>query len=317
MIESPGVLLALAAGVLSFLSPCVLPLIPSYLSLVGGVSVQELGDGAPSRFRILARTLFFVLGFSLVFLVLGVVFSGAAGFLSGASRVVNLVAGSLVVLLGLNFIFDFWKVLSLERRVHLSRAPASSFGALLLGMAFGAGWTPCVGPFLASILFLAGSSGKILQGTVLLAAYSLGLGLPFVLAGLFFSQFLRQRDQIKKHFGTLKIFSGLFLVAIGVLMILGRLQRFNILLFRLAAGLSTWSDRYPVQVRLGFTAAFLIPALLLVWSYLRRLRRNRRFAVLPGRLAFVIIFLVLGVLTAAAVVDPSACLSSWFAFHGM
>jgi cytochrome c-type biogenesis protein len=227
------------------------------------------------------------------------------------------VAGSLVILLGLNVLFDFWKVLNLERRVHLTRAPAGGLGALLLGMAFGAGWTPCVGPFLASVLLLAGTRGRVLQGTGLLAVYSLGLGLPFVLAGLFFSQFLRRRDQIRRHFGSLKTAGGLFLVGIGVLMILGRLQRFNILLFRLASGLSAWGARAPAAARATFGALFLVPALLLAWGYLRRCRGQGRFALLPGRLAVIAACLGLAALSAAGAIDPTAWFASWFAFQGI
>ncbi len=160
---------AFAAGVLSFLSPCVLPLIPSYLSLVGGVSVHELDGKRRQRSKVFIRTVLFVLGFSTVFILLGVLFSGTGGFLTGATQIVNIVAGSLIILLGLNFVFNFWKFLNFEKKLHMRSSPTGSVGALLLGMAFGAGWTPCVGPILASILCLAGSSRQILQGTALLA----------------------------------------------------------------------------------------------------------------------------------------------------
>jgi cytochrome c-type biogenesis protein len=310
-----NVAIAFAAGILSFLSPCVLPLIPSYLSLIGGVSVQELGER--QRSRVFLRTLLFVLGFSVVFIALGVLFSGTGGFFSGATRIVNIVAGSLVVVLGLNFIFNFWKFLNFEKRLHMRSSPTGWLGALLLGMAFGAGWTPCVGPILASILFLAGSSARIVQGTLLLAVYSLGLGLPFILAGLFFSQFLGARERMKRHFDSLRIVSGVFLVFIGLLIALGRLQRFNILLFRLAGWLNSWNTSHPGQVRLSFTLLFLIPVFLLGISYLKRARSDGPLPLLPVRAVFLLLFLALAIVTAAGVLDPTGFFTFWFTFQGI
>jgi cytochrome c-type biogenesis protein len=310
-----NVLIAFAAGVLSFLSPCVLPLIPSYLSLIGGVSVQELGERR--RSRVFLRTLLFVLGFSIVFIALGVLFSGTGGFLTSATQILNIVAGALVILLGLNFIFNFWRFLNFEKRLHMRSSPTGGLGALLLGMAFGAGWTPCVGPILASILFLAGSSGGIVQGTLLLAVYSLGLGVPFVLAGLFFSQFLGARERMKRHFETLRIISGVFLVLIGLLIALGRLQRFNIFLFRLAGWLESWNAASPWQVRLGFTILFLLPAILLGVSYLKRSRAEGRIPLLPGRAVFMLLFLALAVVTAVGVLDPTGFFTFWFTYQGI
>jgi cytochrome c-type biogenesis protein len=300
---------------LSFLSPCILPLIPSYLSLIGGVSVQELGER--SRSKVFLRTLLFVLGFSAVFIALGVLFSGTGGFFTGATQIVNIVAGTLVILLGLNFIFNFWKFLNFEKRMHIRSSPSGWLGALLLGMAFGAGWTPCVGPILASILFLAGSNARVLHGTLLLAVYSFGLGLPFLLAGLFFSQFLGARERMKRHFNTLRIISGAFLVFIGLLIALGRLQRFNIFLFRLAGWLEKWNTVNPGQVRLGFTLLFLIPAVLVGASYLRRARSERRFPLLPGRAAFLLLFLALAAVTATGVLDPTGFFTFWFTYQGI
>lgn len=315
MTAQVGFLIAFAAGLLSFLSPCVLPLIPTYLSLVGGVSIQGLHAPGASRFRIFTRTLFFVLGFTLVFVALGILFSGTAGFFSNASRIIPLVAGSVIIFLGLNFTFDFWKLLNMEKRFHFRKPPSGTAGSLLLGMAFGAGWTPCVGPILASILFLAGTSGRILQGSFLLLSYSAGLGVPFLLAGLFFSLFLRQAGKIKPHLDKIRIAGGIFLVAIGLLVLLGRLQRLNIALFALAGRLAEWSRIAPRQSRLAFGSFFLalfLPALL---SWLRRLRRRERDRriVLPltGGLA-----LLLALLSFSGLLDFPALLAFWLTFQG-
>jgi cytochrome c-type biogenesis protein len=315
--------IAFLAGVLSFLSPCVLPLIPSYLSLIGGGSFGEQRQGrAGARLPVLLRTLLFVAGFSVVFVALGVVFSGAGGFLRGASRAVGLVAGGLVILLGLNFIFNFWKFLSYEKKVHLRQPPRGFWGSLALGMAFGAGWTPCVGPILASILFLAGSGGQVLQGTALLAVYSLGLGLPFILAGLFFSQFMRQKDRLKTSFRGLRIASGAFLVLIGALIMLGRLQRMNVALYRLAQGLASWQQANPDPVRLLFALVLAVPGALLAAFSLRELLRSRparparprRQAV---RGAFALAFLLLAGLTLGGVINPAGLLTFWLSYQGI
>ena len=317
MTENLNVLIAFSAGVLSFLSPCILPLIPSYLSLVGGVSYEELAEPKGGKMRVFLRTLLFVVGFSMVFILLGILFSSTGGFLTGISRVLNLVAGSLVILLGLNFIFNFLKFLTAERRVHLAGRPGGSLGAILLGMAFGAGWTPCVGPILASILFLAGSTGRILHGSLLLGAYSLGLGLPFLLAGLFFSQFLRGRDRLKAHFRALRVAGGVFLVLIGLLILVGRLQRFNIFLFRVSAALESWQQQSPEQARLIFAALFALPAAVLIASIIRTLRAEGRVRILPGRSLFAVLLMLLALLTLAAVVEPAGLLSLWFTFQGI
>jgi len=158
MTPVPTLALSFAAGVLSFLSPCIVPLVPSYLSFIGGVAATEAADRAPTRGVVILRTLLFVLGFTVVFVVLGIVFSGSGALFSNAASVMNVIAGGVVILLGLNVIFDFWKFLNIERRFHLSSRPAGHFGSVLIGMAFGAGWTPCIGPILASVLMRPASA---------------------------------------------------------------------------------------------------------------------------------------------------------------
>ncbi len=321
MTQNLNLLLAFVAGLLSFLSPCVLPLIPSYLSLIGGAAFEEnRRDSRSGRWPVFLRTLLFVAGFSAVFIVLGVLFSSAGGLLGGVSRVVSLAAGTLVILLGLNFIFNFWKFLNFEKKVHLASTPRGLAGSLALGMAFGAGWTPCVGPILASILFLAGSGGQVLQGTALLSVYSLGLGLPFLLAGLFFSQFMRQKDRFKAQFRALRIASGSFLVFIGLLILSGRLQRLNIALYRLAAGLVSWQQSSPAQVRLLFAALLALPGLLFLAFFILALFRpagqaRRRQLVLRPCLAAL--FLALAGLTLSGMLNPAGFLAFWLTYQGI
>ncbi len=316
--------LAFLAGLLSFLSPCILPLIPSYLSFIGGISLLELQRNRTMRLSIFLQTLFFVLGFSVVFITLGVLFSSTGGILSNAVQLVNIIAGAVVILLGFNFIFDFWKIFNREKRVHINRKPGGFLGSILLGMAFGGGWTPCVGPILASILILAGSSGKMLSGIFLLIAYSAGLGLPFLLAGLFFSQFARQMEKIKPHLNRIRIASGIFLIMIGILILLGRLQRLNIFLFSSAYTLQAWQESSPLLSRLVLSTLFLIPFFLLLFAYIRRANKVRRQEKLslkklirPGRIIFLTILLLLGILTLSGTVNLVDLLSYWFTFQGI
>ena len=308
---------AFLAGLLSFLSPCILPLIPSYLSFIGGISYHDLNANIESRLSIFLKTLFFVLGFSIVFIALGVLFSGTGILLGKASQIINLAAGILVILLGVNFIFDFWKTLNIEKRFHFSKSPSGILGSLLLGMAFAAGWTPCVGPILASILFLAGTGDNMLQGIVLLTVYSAGLGLPFLPAGLFFSQFLKQAEKIKPRLKKIRIISGIFLVLIGISILQGRLQKLNICLFSLANNLETWRQSRPGGLRLFFGLLFTLPVFVLAYSYFKKVSASRKLFFQPVRFTFMLLFLVLAVLTLAGLIDPTGFFSFWFTFRGI
>ncbi|MDR0486627.1 MAG: redoxin domain-containing protein [Treponema sp.] len=234
MNENVSVLLAFGAGVLSFLSPCVLPLVPSYLCIIGGSPATD-----ENRPRPISRTVSFILGFSAVFIVLSVVFSAAFSIMSGVSRVVNLISGAVIIVLGINVLFDFLSFLNYEKRFHLKSKPRGIAGAFLAGGAFGAGWTPCVGPVLAGILLLAAQSGGIPRAVLYLVFYSAGLGLPFLLAALFFDTFVKVSAKLRSRLPLVRRVSGVLLIAIGVLIITGRYQMFS----ALAAG---WQAKLPV-----------------------------------------------------------------------
>ena len=321
--------LAFIAGLLSFLSPCILPLIPAYLSLMGGTSIQDLKESGSRRRGAFVNTLFFVIGFSIVFMVLGILFSTTFALLSGITRIINIAAGAIVVILGFNFIFDFWKVLNFEKRFQIEGRPTSKPASLLFGMAFGAGWSPCIGPILSSILLLAGSTGSFLRALLLLSVYSLGLGLPFLLTGLFLPFALRQLDRIKKHLRTIKIVSGGFLIFIGALIIFGRLQQLNILLFSFAYRLETWEGENPIAARNLFGVAFFILFALILVFYIRKARvmssreADTRDAgalpvwLRPVRFFFLLVFLSGGILSLTGVLNVSKFLSTWFSFQGI
>ncbi len=314
MTAAPGFGLAFAAGLLSFLSPCILPLIPSYLSYIGGASLTELRESAPSRSETVGRTLLFVLGFSMVFVLLGLL-AGTSGFLiGGTSRIINMVAGGIVVLLGMNIIFDFWKTLNIERRFHFSTRPRGYAGSVAIGMAFGAGWTPCIGPILAGILFLAGRSGNAGTGTVLLLVYSLGLGVPFLVAGAFFPQFLGALSRLKRHLKTIRIVSGAFLVGVGLLIAFGRLQRFNAVVLQWGAAVHRWEAAAPEQARLVLTVGFAVLALLplLIWGF-----RSKDRSLSVFRLALFGVLGTLALLQGIGVVSLPSLIGSWLTFQGI
>lgn len=236
MIEASavGVLAAFGAGVVSFLSPCVAPLLPGYLTLISGSAGALVPAGgpavsAPSRLRLFWPSLIFVAGFTLVFVSLG----AAASVFGDALRVhrndLARIAGLVMVLMG---VVVLWGArapfLMRERRFHLKPRAFTASEVLLLGMAFGFGWTPCFGPILASILVYTSTAETVREGTLLLFAYSLGLGLPFLLAGLGLGQLRGVIRAVGRHAGFVVAFSGLALIIIGTLFLTGQMFRLAI-----------------------------------------------------------------------------------------
>jgi cytochrome c-type biogenesis protein len=227
---------ALAAGMVSFASPCVLPLVPAYLGFITGRSAEELSRARGSlRLTIFTQSLAFVLGLAVIFALLG-----ASATLLGQTLLQNLwwlwkVGGVVVVLLGLQML-GILKIPALYRTVRLAdvkpNAQRSLVGAFLMGFAFGAGWTPCVGPFLASVLALASSQETVGAGTVLLLVYALGLGVPFLLAGLAVDRSLSVMHAVRPHMLAIERFSGALLVGMGMLLFTEQLTRITSLLTR-------------------------------------------------------------------------------------
>jgi cytochrome c-type biogenesis protein len=212
---------AFIGGFLSFISPCVLPLIPGYLSFVSGVSMDEFRGGAAtssSRWQLLSSSLAFVAGFSLVFIALGASASVIGEFLMSRLPLLGKIAGILIIIFGLHTMGVFrLRFLEVEKRVHAQRKPAGLVGALLVGVAFAFGWTPCIGPILGGILVMAGRQETIGDGVRLLAVYSAGLGIPFLLTALAMNHFFRASARIRKHYHAIEVTSGALLIAIGVL----------------------------------------------------------------------------------------------------
>ncbi len=218
---------AFAAGLLSFLSPCVLPLVPGYISFISGISLDELTH-SQDRSRILKKTLIgsllFVTGFSLVFTLLGASASAVGGFLQDHLNLLAKGAGILIFFFGLHMTgFLSISFLYYEKRFHASKFSSTALGAFVMGLAFAFGWTPCIGPFLAGILALATSEETVLRGMALLFTYSLGLGIPFILTALGIHGFLQFFNRYKKFMRSGEILGGVLLMFIGALIFSNKL----------------------------------------------------------------------------------------------
>jgi cytochrome c-type biogenesis protein len=222
--------LAFAAGIVSFLSPCILPVVPSYVAFVSGVTLDELREGGTTAARkaaVLHSTLF-VLGFTLVFMTMGWAATAAGKAFAQALPLINRLGGLVLVVFGL-YLAGLLPIPALAReiRVSLASRPAGPFGSLLVGIAFGAGWTPCIGPILASILLYVGLQTTMLRGTLLLATYAVGLGIPFVLASIAFNWFMAGTKKVKRWIVPLERVAGVLLALVGLAMVTGTFAALN------------------------------------------------------------------------------------------
>ncbi|MEO5619707.1 MAG: cytochrome c biogenesis protein CcdA [Cypionkella sp.] len=220
----PAMLVALLAGVLSFLSPCVLPIVPPYLAYMSGISVGEMKGG---RSPILAA-LFFVLGLSTVFMIFGLAASAFGAFFLGNAEIFSTAAGIMVMIFGAHFV-GVYRIGFLDREMRLDAGDrgGSAFGAYLLGLAFAFGWTPCIGPQLGAILSLAAQEGNVARGMTLLAVYAAGLGLPFLAVAAFFSRLSPLVNFFKRHAERIERIMGLLLWTIGLMMLTGGFSSFS------------------------------------------------------------------------------------------
>ena len=236
MAENVTLLAAFGAGLLSFISPCVLPLIPGYLSYISGLSLDEMrgtavvaGGGtvavAPvgARRQIVVASLAFVMGFTLVFVALGAAASAIGQFFLQQQALFGRIAGAVIIVFGLHTMGVLrieW--LYKEKRVHTSRRPTGVLGAGLVGVAFAFGWTPCLGPILTGILAVAGSQETVGQGVQLLAVYSLGLGVPFLATAVMIDRFFSALQRIRRYYHAIELVSGALLVIVGLLIFTNR-----------------------------------------------------------------------------------------------
>jgi len=216
---------AFIAGIISFISPCVLPLIPMYISFISGLSVDEMKSSV-DRKRILKKVIvssvFFILGFSIIFIGLGASSSLLGKFLLSRLSLLSKIAGAVIIILGLHTAGVFrLGLLNYEKRFHLSNKPSGLLGSFIAGLAFAFGWTPCVGPVLGAILIYSSSQDTVRQGIILLSMYSIGLGIPFLITGISFNVFLGFLQKVRKHYKFVQIFTGVCLIIMGILVFTG------------------------------------------------------------------------------------------------
>ena len=217
----PGLLVAFIAGLISFLSPCVLPIVPPYIAYMSGVALTEI-ENRKGRQKIVFTALFFVLGLSTVFIFLGFSASAIGAIFFEYQTLLNTIAGFIIMLFGLHFLGIYrLHFLDREARFEVENYQGTVFGSYVLGLAFAFGWTPCIGPQLGAILSLAASNASILKGTVLLAFYAMGLGIPFLIFALFINRLEGVLKFFKQYFKIIERIMGLLLWTVGLLMLTG------------------------------------------------------------------------------------------------
>src|SRR6266571_1424106 len=221
MSNLPLPIAAFVAGVLSFLSPCVLPLVPGYISLVSGTSIEELK--APKRKllpAVMRSSIMFIIGFSIVFILLGALATTIGQLTRQYYPILTRIAGAVIILFGLH-LTGIWKIKALysDKRLHDLKGGSTAFGAFVVGFAFAFGWTPCIGPILATILAFAASERTVMKGVLLLAVYSAGLAVPFLLTSLGVDRFLGFYTRFRRHLHAVEVTSGVLLIVVGALVL--------------------------------------------------------------------------------------------------
>ena len=229
--EEISTLIAFSAGLLSFVSPCILPLVPSYITYITGVSFKELTDvkaKAKLRWATVSHSLLFIMGFSTIFILMGASASYLGQILAQYQYWIMKGGGVLIILLGIHFtgIINL-PFLQMEKRIELRKKPLGYLGSFLVGIVFAAGWTPCIGPILSTILIYASTSQNFTTGIKLLTVYSMGLGIPFFLSSLAFNSFLSAFDRIKRYMRVITIVSGIFLIILGILFLTDTFKEIN------------------------------------------------------------------------------------------
>jgi len=235
----PLPLAAFLAGIVSFLSPCVLPLVPGYVSLISGSTIEEMqAKGRLDLFRaVMLKSLAFVCGFSIVFILLGAAATALGRATLQYRSTLNVISGAVIIIFGLH-LTGLIKINALysDKRMHGIKGGTSLWGAFVVGFAFAFGWTPCIGPILAAILRFAYNASTVSRGVVLLAVYSAGLAVPFLLTSLAIEEFLKFYSRFRRHLHTLEVVSGVLLIVIGVLVLAGR--------FTLLSGYLSFLNRF-------------------------------------------------------------------------
>ena len=225
-VNEVSLMAAFLAGLFSFFSPCVLPLVPGYISFISGISLEEIGKGNRQN-KVIISSIFFILGFSLVFILLGATATILGSFLLEKAFILEKVAGIIIIIFGIHMSGLYRiKFLDYEKRLYAKTRPVNIvIGPFLMGLAFAFGWTPCIGPILAGILIYAGTQKTLYQGILLLVIYSAGLGIPFLMTALALNKFYMLSNKIKKYFKTIEIVGGILLILIGLLILTNNFHR--------------------------------------------------------------------------------------------
>ncbi|MFH1714699.1 MAG: cytochrome c biogenesis protein CcdA [Elusimicrobiota bacterium] len=222
-----SIFIALGAGLVSFFSPCILPLLPVYISFITGLSLEELKnvEDKKKRFKnVLIRMSAFVLGFSIIFIILGASASVVGNIILKNKELIRVIGGLVIIIFGLQVSgLARIKLLQSEKRPDMAKYGAGVFGPFIIGLVFGLGWTPCIGPILGSILTIAAAKQSVAQGIILLSFYSVGLAFPFIISGLFLDWVLVRMIKIHKYLKWISLFSGILLIVIGILLIFGKI----------------------------------------------------------------------------------------------
>lgn len=228
VLSEVSLIAAFLAGLLSFISPCVLPLVPGYISFISGISLEDIENKKQqNKNTIIISSLFFIIGFSLIFILLGATATLLGSFLLEKAFILRKVAGLIIILFGIHMSGLYRiKFLDYEKRIYTNTKPLNIVvGPFLMGLAFAFGWTPCIGPVLAAILVYAGTQDTVYQGILLLTLYSAGLGIPFLLTAIALNKFYLFSNKIKRHFKIIEIVGGIFLIMIGGLILTDNLQK--------------------------------------------------------------------------------------------
>ncbi len=333
--NQPDLFAALTAGLVSFISPCVLPLLPAYLSLLSGFTVKELA-GRQQKAKLLGTSLMFSAGFTLAFTVLGIVFSGGMNFIGGGtSQLFGKIAGIIVIVLGLNLMFDFIRILNNDARLiqKFSGRGRGEVNAFLMGLAFAAGWSPCIGPILASILLMAARKANVGAVALLLIAYSAGFAIPFVASALFFERLSPLLNFLKRHGKGVRIASGILLIAFGIAMALGSVSRISAIAAQTGFALLDFEAASPLASHLIGAGIWILFAGLALYRIVRHRRALKADFVAEGAApqietsrmqkppttayAFLAIFIVLAALELIGVMSLLHLVGGWLTFSGL
>ncbi len=228
VLSEVSLMAAFFAGFLSFISPCVLPLVPGYISFISGISLEDIENKKQqNKNTIIISSLFFIIGFSLIFILLGATATFLGSFLLEKASILKKVSGLIIILFGIHMSGLYRiKFLDYEKRIYTNTRPVNIvIGPFLMGLAFAFGWTPCIGPVLSAILVYAGTQDTVYKGILLLTLYSAGLGIPFLLTAIAINKFYLFSNKIKKHFKFIEIIGGVLLILIGGLILTDNLQR--------------------------------------------------------------------------------------------